>query len=421
MSTVERFPSGTRDDIRHDPRGQRALVVAAVGFWLAFFAPTQVLLALTAAEIAPDSKARLFGTVTAVGSLVLLCAYPAWGVVSDRFRYRWGRRPFAIIGTGVSVGALIWCSMVRDPAALVLAWACAHVGLGALQCSIEATFADRTHPSRRSRMAGVLSAAQMGGALIGSVIATAAPDASTGYLLVAAATVLTVGPFFGNAGSVSAEHAEYTGSGPDPDEAGEDASGVRVDLVLAWVGRLCVMFGLGCVTQFLLYFVTDHLGADRPDRAVLVLTLGFVVTSALCSVMSGRVAARLGDGRAVSLAGALCAGVALFAFDATTSLSWTFVAAIGFGTGLGICLGAGFGVITARLRSPRRHGRDLGIFNMAVVLPQLVAPLAAVRLLESTGSYGSLFRFAGLTIVVGGVAMFCVGRTDRRHGEEAMR
>jgi MFS family permease len=386
------------------PSRERAVSLAALGFWVAFFAPTQVLLALTAAEIAPEGKERLFGTVTAVGSLVLLVAYPLWGVVSDRVRATYGRRPFALVGTALVVGALAWCSQVGDAGGLIAAWSLAQVGLGALQCSVEGTFADGIRPHRRARLAGVLSAAQMGGALVGSAVATLSPSTEMGYLVVVGATVLLVAPFLRRGDRFPFDVAEVA---PDSDGSPDR---FFVDLVLAWFGRLCVLFGLGCVTQFLLYFVTDHLRADRPEQAMLLLTTGFVTASALCSVWAGRVVERLGDGRAVAFGGALCSGVALFSFGSATSVPGAMLAAVVFGCGLGAFLGAAFGIITGRLPSPAHHGRDLGVLNVAVVLPQIAAPLVAIRVLESTGSYGSLFQFAGAVILSGGVAMLCVGR-----------
>lgn len=386
------------------PRRERAVSLAALGFWVAFFAPTQVLLALTAAEIAPEGKERLFGTVTAVGSLVLLLAYPLCGVVSDRVRATYGRRPFAFVGTALVVGALAWCSQVGDAAGLIAAWSLAQVGLGALQCSVEGTFADGVRPHRRARLAGVLSAAQMGGALVGSAIATLSPGTEMGYLVVAGATVLLVAPFLRRGDRFRVGTAEVVPDG------GGSPDRILVDLVLAWFGRLCVLFGLGCVTQFLLYFVADHLRADRPEQAMLLLTTGFVTAAALCSVWAGRVVERLGDGRTVAFGGAVCSGVALFSFGSATSVPGAMLAAVVFGCGLGAFLGAAFGIITGRLPSPAHHGRDLGVLNIAVVLPQIAAPLVAIRVLESTGSYGSLFQFAGAVILSGGVAMLCVGR-----------
>lgn len=386
------------------PRRERVLVVAALGFWIALFGPMQVLLPLSAADIDPAGKERLYGAVTLVGCLVLLLAYPLLGALSDRYRHVWGRRPFAGVGIAIVVCGLTACAVAADATSLLLGWAICQVGVAAIQCSVETSFADSVARVRRPRVAGLLAAAQMGGALVGSAVATVTPGRAAGYLAVGAVTALVVLPL-----AVGRDRRTLVDAG-----APDRGQSVLVDLVLAWTARFCVLLGFGCVTQFLLYYVADHLGAERPEQTMLLITAVFVLSAAGSAAVVGRLARRLGGVRLVSAAGAGLAGISVVTFGATTAVPTVLAAAVAFGLGLGAFLGTAFSVITDNLPSPRHHGRDLGVLNGSVVLPQAVSPIMAVALLSGDGTYGELFRAAGVVIVVGGLAMLVVGRLPVR-------
>ncbi|MEO7786836.1 MAG: MFS transporter, partial [Sphingomicrobium sp.] len=63
-----------------------------------------------------------------------------------------------------------------------------------------------------------------------------------------------------------------------------------------------------------------------------------------------------------------------------------------------------------QLRDPRRHGRDLGLFNLTNTLPALVTPLIAVRVIGAVGYSGLL---AGLAVAMV-VPALLVARLDLR-------
>lgn len=392
---------------------ERSVPLAALGFWVAFFGPSQVLLAVAAERLATGPKELVFGPVSAVGSLVLLVTYPLVGRLSDAWGGQRHRRALLVVGTAVVSIGLLLCGAAGGPVALGAAWAVASAGLACVQCGFETTFAWEVAPARRARVAGLLGGAQMAGALVGSAIATAAGGGAPGFTAVAAVMVLLVTPLV-----VTRSPKRSAGVGTDATRRSEPAPprGPRrpgTPLLLAWAGRFLVLFGLGCVTQFLLYYVSDHLGADDPQATMLLLTTVFVTGAASSAVVTGRLVPGPDAAHTPALVGALLAGAALVGFGALDRVPLVSVAALVFGVGLGMFLGTIFAVITDHLPDPARYGRDLGLLNAAVVLPQVAAPVAAVWILEVDGSYGTLFRVAGALIVVGGIAVFLVGRVGR--------
>ena len=62
------------------PRGlETGLALAGLAGWVAFFAPTQVLLAVATERMYPSDKELFFGLISAAGSAVMLISYPLIG------------------------------------------------------------------------------------------------------------------------------------------------------------------------------------------------------------------------------------------------------------------------------------------------------------------------------------------------------
>src|SRR5207249_7524579 len=76
---------------------------ASQGMWNAVY----VLLAISAAVVAPSEKALVVSRATAVGGVLAVLVPVAAGWLSDRTRTRWGRRtPWIAAGAAVNVVGL---------------------------------------------------------------------------------------------------------------------------------------------------------------------------------------------------------------------------------------------------------------------------------------------------------------------------
>ena len=85
--------------------------------------------------------------------------------------------------------------------------------------------------------------------------------------------------------------------------------------------------------------------------------------------------------------------------------SWglVIVAAIFFGLGYGVYLGVDFALVTDVLPSAETRGKDMGIFNIANTLPQVVVPLIAAITVAVFHNYTVIFLVVAVAAVLSGV------------------
>jgi MFS family permease len=99
--------------------------------------------------------------------------------------------------------------------------------------------------------------------------------------------------------------------------------------------------------------------------------------------------------------------MAVAAFLLVVSPTWTaaLAAAPLLGAGFGTYWAAAPAVLTQVLPAAADRAKDLGVINVAVALPLVVAPLVAGIVLAATHSYPLLFALAGLATLGGGAAV----------------
>ncbi|MBY4012784.1 MFS transporter [Rhodococcus fascians] len=393
------------------PRGlETRLALAGLAGWVAFFAPTQVLLAVAAESMYPADKELFFGLVSAAGSAVMLFAYPLIGALSDRLLRTVDRRTVSMAGVLVAAGCLVMTGHADNGLELTLWWCATQTGIAATQCGVEASVADEIPIEHRARIGGKLAAAQMFAALLGTVAASVSTDLPVSYLIVAGVVTLLAAPFV----LTSASRAPKSVPGP-PAPTRVHARRSTAELWLGWTSRTLVLFGLGNVTQFLYFFVHDELARPEPASALILLTGLFVLSVVISAVVLGMVSDRVQDRTGPAVIGSAVAGVAASAFGYTQSWPLILCAAVAFGVGLGAFMGPTFALLTELLPDPRHYARDLGLLNTAVVAPSALAPIVGVAVLRLDNGFTVLYTIAGASMLLGSVAMYVLRRrTDTK-------
>ncbi|ORI13518.1 MFS transporter [Rhodococcus sp. 1168] len=403
------------------PRGlETRLALAGLAAWVAFFAPTQVLLAVAAERMYPADKELFFGLISAAGSVVMLLAYPIVGALSDRCLPTVARRTVSMIGVAVAVGCLVMAGQADSGLELVFWWCATQTGIAAIQCGVEASVADEIPTRHRARIGGKLAAAQMFAALLGTVVASVSTDLSISYLVVAGVVTMLAAPFI----AVSFIAAP-TARDPAPALAHPTAPPIRVgrssstsELWLGWTSRTLVLFGLGNITQFLYFFVHDELARPEPASALILLTGLFVVSVVLSALICGTISDRIADRTGPAVIGSAVAGVAASTFGFVDSWPLILCAAAVLGAGLGAFMGPAFALLTELLPDPKHYGRDLGLLNTAVVAPSALAPIVGVAMLRLEHGFTVLYTVAGTSLLLGSVTMYVLRlrtRDSREH------
>jgi|GEM_PF-462707 len=187
----------------------------------------------------------------------------------------------------------------------------------------------------------------------------------------------------------------------------------RRDRDFAWVfvTRLVMMLGIYTVEDFLQFYMRDAVRVSNPEQQ----TTNFIIILSLTSLFSafavGWLSDRFGRKRMVYLSGGLMALVGLI-FIITQSLPIVLAAGAIFGLGYGAYISVDWALVADVLPSHRSYARDMGVWNIALSLPQVIAPVIGGPLIDTFTRSGNpilgyqlLFAMAILYCVLGTVTV----------------
>jgi MFS family permease len=157
--------------------------------------------------------------------------------------------------------------------------------------------------------------------------------------------------------------------------------------------RCLVGMGIYSVFSFFQYFLADVIGAARPEQQASYL-IGIIM-------VAGAQSDRIGRKPLVYASGALMALASLaFVFAGYgRSLPWMFAVGAMFGIGYGAYQAVDWALAIDVLPPGGDAGRDMGIWHVALVLPQVLAPALSGLLLAA---------FKPVTPVIGYTVVFAV-------------
>ncbi|BDI23586.1 MFS transporter [Herbiconiux sp. L3-i23] len=386
--------------------------VAWLGVWLAQLTPIQLLLPL---QIDADADARGgwlgsvvdFGVISGAAGLCALVAFPLAGTLSDRTTSRFGRRrPWIAVGTLIFAAGLVLLALQHDRLGVGIAWCVALTGFCVVSSALTALIGDLIPVERRGSVSAWIGGPQAVGTIAGLLLVTEIfTGVTSGYLAVAAVLVLLVLPFLLTT--------------PDtPADAPRAKLGVRQllsglwidpvahpDFALTLTGRILVNLGNALGTTLLLYFLLYGLGDRDAEDHLVLLSLIYLVFLVIATFIGGAMSDRLGRRRLFVALAAVFQGIAAAILIAVPSLPSAFVAAALLGIGYGAFLSVDQALATQVLPDPESRGKDLGIMNVAMAVPQAFGPLIGAGLVAFTGGFGAVFGAAAVLSVLGAVAV----------------
>jgi Na+/melibiose symporter-like transporter len=384
-------------------------------YWLAYNLQWAALLAImlpsqVAAIAGPDRKELVIGIVTSVGALFSLVLTPVAGARSDRSRSRFGRRrPYIAWGTALNIVFLIAMAAIGPrPGLIVFALAYLGVQLGSNWAGgpYAALIPDVVPESGRGAASGWMALMSTVGTLAGVLMAGQLVQPGR-YLPAAAviAAVLAIATVATCAG-VREVPRIVTAAAPDPAIGSPLRSFLpdpRAHRDFYWVlaTRCLVGMGIYSVFSFFQYFLADVIGAARPEQQASYL-IGIIIAAGIpTSLVAGAQSDRIGRKPLVYASGALMALASLaFVFAGYgRSLPWMFAVGAVFGIGYGAYQAVDWALAIDVLPPGGDAGRDMGIWHVALVLPQVLAPALSGLLLAA---------FKPVTPVIGYTVVFAV-------------
>ncbi|MFD6354232.1 MFS transporter [Nocardia tengchongensis] len=367
-------------------------------------------LALQVQALDADAKVGNLAIVHAAGAVAAMVAQPLIGVLSDRTRTRAGARaPWMLTGVLITSIGLITAGLSSIMVMLVVAAMAIQFGVNALSGPLTAIMPDRVPTGLRGRYSALAGLGSITAAIVGPILASFFVDR------------IPLG-YFTAAGVIAFIVVAFLLLNPDADNRGLPRShfSTRAFLIDLWVdprrhpdfgwaflGRLLIFGGYFMVLTYLLYLAQGYIGLSVDEAAKLVPLIGAAgLPGFLLAIgISGPFSDRIGRRKPLVLAGGLIVAVALL-----IPLAWPTVGGL---YAFGVVATIGFGIFTAVdvalvsevLPAKDDFAKDLGILNIAVALPSVLAPALAAAVVSVTGSYGAVFAIAAIVTTAGALAV----------------
>jgi Na+/melibiose symporter-like transporter len=158
----------------------------------------------------------------------------------------------------------------------------------------------------------------------------------------------------------------------------------RRDPDFAWVlvTRLVMMMGIYTIQTFLEYYMRDAVGATHPEQATTNFIILVSLTSLVSAFAAGWLSDRFGRKRLVYISGFMMALVGMV-FVITHSFTLVVAAGALFGLGYGAYQSVDWALVADVLPSEKSFARDMGVWNISLSLPQVIAPVLGGPIIDS--------------------------------------
>lgn len=375
-------------------------------FWLATNVQWSAILIVTMpsqikAAVGNDTKGSVLGLALGIGAFVSMVAAPAFGALSDRIRLPFGRRkPWVILGTLGNIIGLVGLAFLIQPdrpSSLVgwtLAFLLVELFSNVATAPYSAIIPDLVPAEQRGSASGWMGIMTILGLFIGGLM---------GFLMEPLGGIR--GIYFVLMGVMLLGLLVTTFGVKEPDVPVLHPFTWREFLrglyhpfeysAFTWVflNRLLVTMGVYTVQEFLQYFMGDVIGspfilagigqvADAPEQAVSFFILPLLLGAILSSLLAGILSDRYGRKIMVYISGALM-GTVVMVFILFHSFTLAVLMGVVFGLGYGAYESVDWALASDVLPSIDDHAKDMGIWHVAMVLPQVIATPIAGFLLDN--------------------------------------
>ncbi|GAB3128175.1 MFS transporter [Glaciibacter psychrotolerans] len=441
MSRYTEASAPTTDPPEPTTRASRGWITkftfAYIGINIVWAGPGQILMSpqverLTAGipwGFFTDSKEGNLALIGFITGLFALISTPLWGALSDRTVSRWGRRtPWMAGGLVVVSLAMVAAGLSQTLPALLISWIAFQTAINAVISPLSASVPDHVPVPQRGLVSGWYGFAYTFAVVAGTAIGTIATAVWTGplgttmgYVLCAAACIVAMLPFLLSRWETPLP-AALKATRP-PFRLRELLACYWVDIRRhpdfgwAWLTRFIVTLSSATALFYLYYFLQDAIGLVRDDAAgtesglrvsdgVLILTGTYAASVFATVVVAGVISDKLGRRRIFVSASAIFISIATVLMAYTSSFETVVVASAILGIGTGVFTSVDFALVSQVLPTVSNNGKDIGIINLAIALPNVFAPIVAAVMVHNLGGYTGLYLLSGALSVLGGVLVY---------------
>ncbi len=314
------------------------------------------------------------------GTVVAVLVHPWAGALSDRIRSRMGRRrPFLLVGTVFNVLGLLYMATTESITSMIVAFIVVQFANNWANSPYVAIIADLVPKNQRGKASGYYGLMTVLGTVVGALVAGMLVDKRapvdvyktqllmTYSILAGIQTVCVVITWW----KVKEEPAPG-----GPPLTWKEFRGLfwidhrqHPDFFWVYVTRFMVQQGQWAIFFYLQYYFEDVMGLPG-EETVFLFTVAVMASAILAVLTAGTLSDKIGRKILVYIAGGLMTVVSLlFAFLPYPQI--ILVAGAIFGLGYGAYSSVDQALATDVLPSKDHYGRDMGIWQIASILPQI--------------------------------------------------
>jgi len=417
MASTERAPRAA-SELEHLSLARQLFLSC---YWFAYNVQWGALLAIVlpsqiASVVGERHKELYNGLIPPAGALISLLLTPLAGALSDRSRSRFGRRrPFLVVGTLLNALFMLGLAGFGKGSSIGL-YLLAYVGLqlGANWAGgpYAGLIPDLVPAAQRGAASGWMAFMSSLGILVGALaagqLASGGDYHAINWLIIAVLLAMLALTLIGV--------RERPLSGPAPPfKLGAFLRSFLVsprrypDFYWVLATRAMVTMGIYSVFTFFQYFLKDVVRVSDPERQTSYL-IGILITgSIMTALIAGRLSDRWGRKPLVYLSGGIMALASIISIAVAFHPSLGLVFAVGalFGLGYGAYQAVDWALVVDVLPGDVSAGRDMGIWHVAIVLPQVLAPAATGFTLNGLKPVSLLFGYGVVFVIT--AAWFVLG------------
>ncbi|AZI43592.1 MFS transporter [Deinococcus psychrotolerans] len=390
-----------------------------------------LLLILMPAEVVrfvgDADKGKYLGLLGGIGAVVALILPPIIGSYSDRI----GKRlPLIRLGLIVNLAGLAVMGYAAAATEgltgfwiYVFGFLLVQFGNNYATAPYSALVPELVPVAQRGRYSGVMGMLQAGGQLLGGVAALVIgllklPDVLS-YGIIGVVLLISA--------MITLRGVPETQIKPNPEAHRQRMSIAQLFAYqpFLWVFITRALFALGqySVQPFLQFYAGDVLHQKNPGTATSLLLMSIITASIVTALIGGRVSDQIGRKPVIYVAGSVMAVMAIALLFAPNFYVAVAIAMV-FGLGFGAFSSVDWALGSDAMPSSRSYARDMGIWHVAFVGPQLIETPQGALLDWGNAQGGNLgytivFGIAAACFVLGVLLVRNVPETVKTHSAEA--